>query len=52
MIRGHLRFLALNALAKKDMSGYELMKFFEQAIGKKPSPGSIYPCWITCSAKA
>lgn len=43
MIRGNLRLLTLKALDKKPLSGYALMKFIEDKIGSKPSPGSMYP---------
>lgn len=43
MIRGNLKLLALKALDKKPLSGYALMKYIEEKIGSKPSPGSIYP---------
>lgn len=43
MIRGNLKLLVLKALDKKPLSGYALMKFIEDKIGTKPSPGSIYP---------
>ncbi|MBD3303560.1 hypothetical protein GF343_00280 [Candidatus Woesearchaeota archaeon] len=43
MIRGNLKLLVLKALDKKPLSGYALMKFIEEKIGSKPSPGSIYP---------
>ena len=43
MIRGNLKLLTLKALAKKPLSGYALMKYIEEKIGTKPSPGSMYP---------
>jgi DNA-binding PadR family transcriptional regulator len=43
MIRGNLKLLVLKALDKKPLSGYALMKYIEDKIGTKPSPGSIYP---------
>ena len=43
MIRGNLKILVLKALAKKPLSGYALMKYIEDKIGTKPSPGSMYP---------
>ncbi|MBW3004683.1 PadR family transcriptional regulator [Candidatus Woesearchaeota archaeon] len=43
MIRGNLKLLVLKALDKKPLSGYALMKFIEEKIGSKPSPGSMYP---------
>ena len=43
MIRGNLKLLVLKALNKKPLSGYALMKYIEDKIGSKPSPGSMYP---------
>ncbi|MBU0461763.1 MAG: PadR family transcriptional regulator [Nanoarchaeota archaeon] len=43
MYKGSLKTLVLKALSHKDMSGYSIMIFLEQATGKKPSAGSIYP---------
>lgn len=43
MIRGFLNILVLKALAESPKSGYLLMKFVEERVGVKPSPGSIYP---------
>lgn len=43
MIRGSLRILTLKALEKQQLSGYSLMKYIEERLGTKPSPGSIYP---------
>ena len=43
MIRGNLKILVLKALEQKPLSGYALMKFIEDKIGTKPSPGSMYP---------
>jgi len=43
--RGLLRFLVLNMLAKKPMSGSEIVEVIEKETGGrwKPSSGSIYP---------
>ena len=43
--RGLLRFLVLNMLAKKPMSGSEIVEVIEnETAGRwKPSSGSIYP---------
>ena len=43
--RGLLRFLVLNMLAKKPMSGVEIVETIEKETGGrwKPSSGSIYP---------
>ena len=43
MIRGNLKILVLKALEKHSLSGYALMKYIEDKIGTKPSPGSMYP---------
>lgn len=43
VLHGHLKALVLKLLSKKDMSGYDLMKSIGEHIGKKPSPGSMYP---------
>ena len=43
MLRGFLKIVVLKALAKDSKSGYSLMKFVEERIGSKPSPGSMYP---------
>ena len=43
--RGLLRFIVLNLLAKKPMSGVEIVEVIEKETGGrwKPSSGSIYP---------
>lgn len=43
--RGLLRFLVLNMLSKKPMSGVEIVETIEEGTGGrwKPSSGSIYP---------
>jgi DNA-binding PadR family transcriptional regulator len=43
--RGLLRFLVLNLLAKKPLSGVEIVELIEKETGGrwKPSSGSIYP---------
>ena len=43
--RGLLRFLVLNMLIKKPMSGSEIVEVIEKETGGRwiPSPGSIYP---------
>ena len=43
MLRGFLKIVVLKALAESPKSGYSLMKFIEERVGSKPSPGSIYP---------
>ena len=42
-MEGYLKFAVLRILAKKPLSGYNLMKHIEGVTGKKPSPGSMYP---------
>lgn len=42
MIRGLLKNIVLKALEESPKSGYELMQHLE-ALGSKPSPGSMYP---------
>ena len=48
--RGLLRFLVLNMLVKKPMSGVEIVEVIEKETGGKwkPSSGSIYPllAWL------
>ena len=43
MIKGYLKYFVLKFLKEADMTGYDLMKHLEIAVGKKPSPGSMYP---------
>ncbi|MEM3154172.1 MAG: PadR family transcriptional regulator [Candidatus Woesearchaeota archaeon] len=43
MLRGFLKVVVLKALAESPKSGYALMKYIEEKVGSKPSPGSIYP---------
>ncbi|MGC9385283.1 MAG: PadR family transcriptional regulator, partial [Kosmotogaceae bacterium] len=43
MIRGHLKVMVLKGLSEKRMTGYSLMKYIDEKIGVKPSPGSMYP---------
>jgi DNA-binding PadR family transcriptional regulator len=43
MIHGHLKIYVLSLLTKESLTGYLLMKKIGDLIGKKPSPGSIYP---------
>jgi len=43
MQEGYLKLSVLKILSEQDCSGYELMKEIEETIGKKPSPGSMYP---------
>jgi DNA-binding PadR family transcriptional regulator len=38
-----LEFNVLHSLSKGSKSGYTLMQQLEKNIGKKPSPGSMYP---------
>lgn len=43
MLRGFLKIVVLKALGEGPKSGYSLMKFVEEKVGSKPSPGSMYP---------
>lgn len=43
MLRGFLRIVVLKALGEGAKSGYSLMKYVEEKVGSKPSPGSMYP---------
>jgi DNA-binding PadR family transcriptional regulator len=43
MLRGFLKVVVLKALAESPKSGYALMKYIEEKVGSKPSPGSMYP---------
>lgn len=43
MDQGYLKLTVLKILSKKQASGYALMQAVEQMLGKKPSPGSMYP---------
>lgn len=43
MLRGFLKVVVLKALAEGPKSGYALMKYIEERVGSKPSPGSMYP---------
>jgi DNA-binding PadR family transcriptional regulator len=43
MLRTRLKLMVLHELRKEDLSGYSIMKVLEKLIGKKPSPGYIYP---------
>ncbi len=43
-MQGYLKIFVLRELVKKESTGYELMKSFENFTGTKmPSPGTIYP---------
>jgi DNA-binding PadR family transcriptional regulator len=42
MFKSPIKLSVLHELNQKDLSGYDLMKYFE-ASGKKPSPGYLYP---------
>ncbi len=46
-----LKMFILKQLAKKKMSGYEIMKKCEEILGYKPSAGSIYPLLRTMEEK-
>ena len=41
--KGHLSFLVLWILSKKNMTGAELATELKKRKGRKPSPGTIYP---------
>jgi len=44
MMRGYLRIVILKLLSRKEMSGYDIMKYIHEKVNVlKPSPGSIYP---------
>ncbi len=43
MIRGHLKVMVLKGLSEKPMTGYSLMRYINEKVGIKPSPGSMYP---------
>jgi DNA-binding PadR family transcriptional regulator len=43
IMKGFLKLIVLMELSKNDMSGYDLINNIESVMGKKPSPGSIYP---------
>jgi DNA-binding PadR family transcriptional regulator len=51
--RGLLRFLVLNMLAKKPMSGVEIVEVIEKETGGRwiPSSGSVYPLLATLQDK-
>ena len=42
-MHGYLKIFVLRELVRKEKTGYELMKSFEDFTGSKPSPGTIYP---------
>lgn len=42
-MKGNLRVIILKELEKQELSGYGLMKTIHEHMGKKPSPGSMYP---------
>ena len=43
LLRGHLKLLVLKELKEQPMTGYKLMTHLETELGRRPSPGSIYP---------
>jgi len=43
MIKGNLKCIVLKALEKEELSGYGLMNKIQEKMGRKPSPGSMYP---------
>lgn len=42
-IQGYLKICVLQTLSESPMSGYGLMGRLRDVLGKRPSPGSIYP---------
>ncbi len=42
-MKGNLRFIILKDLEQSEHSGYSLMKHISEHLGRKPSPGSVYP---------
>lgn len=42
MFKAHIKLSVLKELNKKKLSGYDLIKHFEE-FGERPSPGYIYP---------
>ncbi len=42
-MQGNLRMIILKALESTPCSGYDLMDRIAKQLGKKPSPGSMYP---------
>ena len=50
--RGLLKFLVLNMISEKPMSGVEIVEEIEKQTGSwKPSPGSIYPILSSLNKK-
>jgi DNA-binding PadR family transcriptional regulator len=43
MFKAPIKLLVLRGLAKRPHTGYELLKLLETALGKRPSPGYMYP---------
>jgi DNA-binding PadR family transcriptional regulator len=42
-MKGFLKLVVLKEIENKDQTGYDLMSSVSNILGKKPSPGSIYP---------
>jgi DNA-binding PadR family transcriptional regulator len=42
-MKGLLKLIVLKEIESKDQTGYQLMNSVEEIVGKKPSPGSMYP---------
>lgn len=51
MFKAHIKLEVLKQLSQKQLSGYDLMKHFEETGPKKPSPGYIYPLLIDLQKK-
>jgi DNA-binding PadR family transcriptional regulator len=42
-IKGYFKIIALEKLNEREQTGYDLIQSIEDALDRKPSPGSIYP---------
>lgn len=43
MIKGYLKILVLKKLNDSDLTGFDLIQKLAEPLGRRPSPGSIYP---------
>ncbi len=50
-MKGYLRIAILKELARAELTGYDIMRRLEVAIGNRPSPGSMYPMLKDLQAK-
>jgi len=50
MFKAHIKLIALEELKRRRLSGYDLMRILGE-VGKKPSPGYIYPLLNTLEEK-